>query len=609
MAFKSKLDAWLSTVIEAGWLAALVIAPLFFNVFSSRVFEPDKISLIRTIALIMTIAWLTKFANSGDLWLPAYAALPGEGKLEDAEAQSPSWFSRLLHTPLLLPILLLIVAYLISTAFSVARFVSWWGSYQRLQGTYTFLSYVTISLITMGHLRQPIQVRRLQHAVILTSLPIAIYGIVQHYGIDPLPWGGDVQTRIAANAGNAIFLAAYLIMAFFFTLERVYSSFAHLLGYKPESGDDEQEMSTALAGGAYLFVLMVQALAIFWTQSRGPWLGWMLGLYLFVLLLFTALRPKRHRTWTAIWVSIGVAGAVLLVAANTLPMFSGLRYVPHVGRLTTLLESDSGTGRVRVLIWQGAEEMVRPHEPLIYPDGSLDSINAVRPLVGYGPEAMWIAYNPFYPPELAQLEARNASPDRAHNETWDALVITGLLGFLAYLTLFIAIFYWALRWLGLLVNKRDSILFGGLLLACSLAFVLVFYWYDWELALLWRGAARRHDAWAGRLRHARRIPPPSFEHRARRLARQLLIITLVATIAAHFTEIHFGIAIAATRTYFWVYTALLLVLGMHWAAPEAFAIAEAASASAMRSLFPRPPTTTKESAAANGRLALPPNAA
>ena len=69
-AFKSKLDAWLSTVIEAGWLAALVIAPLFFNVFSSRVFEPDKISLIRTIALIMTIAWLTKFANSGDLWLP-----------------------------------------------------------------------------------------------------------------------------------------------------------------------------------------------------------------------------------------------------------------------------------------------------------------------------------------------------------------------------------------------------------------------------------------------------------------------------------------------------------------------------------------------------------
>jgi hypothetical protein len=41
---KTKLDHWCEAVIEAGWLAALVVAPMFFNVFSSRVFEPDKIS-------------------------------------------------------------------------------------------------------------------------------------------------------------------------------------------------------------------------------------------------------------------------------------------------------------------------------------------------------------------------------------------------------------------------------------------------------------------------------------------------------------------------------------------------------------------------------------
>ena len=32
MAYKSKLDSWLSAALEAGWLAALVVA-LFFNVF------------------------------------------------------------------------------------------------------------------------------------------------------------------------------------------------------------------------------------------------------------------------------------------------------------------------------------------------------------------------------------------------------------------------------------------------------------------------------------------------------------------------------------------------------------------------------------------------
>ena len=51
-----------------------------------------------------------------------------------------------------------------------------------------------------------------------------------------------------------------------------------------KSRKTSQDMPAALAGGAYLFILMVQLLAIFWTQSRGPWLGLFLGVYIFVLL-------------------------------------------------------------------------------------------------------------------------------------------------------------------------------------------------------------------------------------------------------------------------------------------------------------------------------------
>ena len=474
--------------------------------------------------------------------------------------------------PLLVPILLLVAAYLISTFFGVARFVSWWGSYQRLQGTYTFLSYIVIALLTIAHLRRPDQIRRLQHTIVVTSLPIAIYGVIQHLQVDPLPWGGDTTTRVAGNAGNAIFLAAYLIMAFFFTLERVYSSFAYLLGYKPPSHAESQDIPTALAGGAYLFVLMVQVLSIFWTQSRGPWLGLLFGIYLFVLLLFTALRPKRHRLWTSLWIGMGIAGALLLVLMNTSSLFSGLRTVPYVGRLTTLLESDTGTGQVRVLIWEGASEMVRPHAALTFPDGSKDAVNALRPLVGYGPEAMWVAFNPFYPPGLAQVEARNASPDRSHNETWDSLVITGVIGFVAYLTVFISIFYFALRWLGLLVNRRDSMIFAALLLLSSAAMVVVFYFYDngWRFF----GVALPAGLILGLGIY---VTLSAFLHadlgwERSDLPRQLLIITILATITAHFIEIHFGIAIAATRIYFWVLTALLVVVGMRWAVPTAYTI-------------------------------------
>ena len=122
---RSKFDYWCEGVIEAGWLAVLILAPMFFNVFSSRVFEPDKGSLVRSVALVMIAAWLSKIANGGPLWLPAYTPTANN------ESEESIW-QQARKMPFFIPVALLIFAYLISTALSVAPFVSWFGSYQRL---------------------------------------------------------------------------------------------------------------------------------------------------------------------------------------------------------------------------------------------------------------------------------------------------------------------------------------------------------------------------------------------------------------------------------------------------------------------------------------------
>ena len=122
---------------------------------------------------------------------------------------------------------------------------------------------------------------------------------------------------------------------------------------------------------------------------------------------------------------------------------------------------------MRKYIWQGAAELVKPHAPLEYPDGHADSYNFLRPLIGYGPESMYVAYNPFYVPELAIVERRNASPDRSHNETWDALVITGVLGILIYLALFTLVFYYGLKWIGLIGGARQRNAFLALWLGAG----------------------------------------------------------------------------------------------------------------------------------------------
>jgi tetratricopeptide (TPR) repeat protein/O-antigen ligase len=609
---QTKLSVYCEKIIEAGWLAAVIVTPLFFNVYSSRVFEPDKLTTLRSIALIMTLAWLVKLLDTG-VWnvSPTPDRNPagrrgnpsnphsatGTAKTT-AVARQPtaavSWaaslsnlWGRIRQVPLVLPTLLLVAVYLLATVTSVAPRQSLWGSYQRLQGTYTTLAYIVIFFLILSTLRTREQLDRLITTVLLTSLPISLYGIVQHFGQDPLPWVGDVISRVASTMGNSIFVAAYLILAVLLTVGR-------LIEANTAAGSGETPGTKAVLGvglglylglelvawvisptagtlaaattiitwlvvavllhkpvipflqvSAYSVLLSAQIMCIFFTQSRGPWLGLLAGLFFFGLLwaLTQRMRP----------VAIGLIGLAALIGGLLVVLnlpnspLAFARQMPYIGRLGRVFETEGKTtGRVRVLIWDGAVKLI--------------TADPVRTLIGYGPETMHVAYNPYYPPELGQVEARNASPDRSHNETFDALVITGVVGFVVYLFLFTSLFYFGLKWMGLIRNARQRNAFIALWLgggaAVSLGFLLIegswkffgvglpagmilgLFGYLVGFAVLVRTEADEE------------LPPL-----------RLILVALLSAIVAHFVEIHFGIAIASTRTHFWVYAALLVLAG------------------------------------------------
>ena len=549
MRVKTRLGAFCGKLMEAGWLAALVIVPLFFDVYSSRVFEPDKITALRSIAVVMVGAWLIQVIEQG----------LGSGKGRDTitSALQTMW-RRIVETPLVLPTLVLVVVYLVATVLSVVPRVSLLGSYQRLQGTYSTLAYIVIFFLMLHGLRTREQVERLITTVVLTSVPIALYGIIQHYGLDPLPWGGDVRTRVAGSMGNAIFIAAYLIMSLPLALYRTVESFTVILT------SEKGRFVDILLGASYIFIVAIQAICIFFTQSRGPWLGLIGGLFFFFL-VFAVVRRWRWLVWSSVLVMLAVAAFLVVFNLPNTPLES-LKTVPYIGRLGQALDQDQGTSKVRLFIWEGAIDMILPHPPLQRPDGAQDRMNLLRSVIGYGPESMYVAYNRFYPPDLAHYEARNASPDRSHNETFDSLVITGALGFVVYMSLFASVFYYGFRWLGVIASAAQRNFFigcwvaGGALGAVSMvlwqgpeffgvglpagiASGLGVYLVVWGLFLSPRLDSRETTA-------SRELNPYS-----------LLIVALVAATLAHFVEIHFGIAIAATRTYFWVYAGLMVVVG------------------------------------------------
>ena len=542
---RTRLAAFCDRVIEAGWLAGVVIVPLFFNVYSSRVFEPDKISTLRSIALITIAAWAIKWIED------SRPVEQGEG---NATGRAP-WWRRLVDVPLALPTLAMVAVYLLSTIFSIVPRVSLLGSYQRLQGTFSMFSYIVLFAMMAQGIRSKEQVERFVTTVVIVSLPIALYGILQHYGRDPLPWGGDVRTRVAGNMGNAIFIAAYLIMAVPLTLYRVVESFSTILSA------EESRFVDIVLGASYIFILAVQLICIFFTQSRGPWLGLIGGLFFFFLVL-AVVRRWRWLVWGTVLTTLGVAAFLIVFNLPNSPL-EPLRKVRYVGRLGRVFETERGTGKVRLLIWQGAIELILPHPPLEKPDGSKDWMNWARPLIGYGPESMYVAYNRFYPPDLAHYEKRNASPDRSHNETFDALVITGLIGFLAYMWLFMAVIYFGFKWLGVIADTWQRNLFIGMWIAGGVIGAVVMAWWQGREfvgvglpAGIAAGIGLYLVIWGLFLSHSKVGADAQVSN-----PYALLVVALVAAIIAHFVEIHFGIAIGATRTYFWTYVGLMLVVG------------------------------------------------
>jgi tetratricopeptide (TPR) repeat protein/O-antigen ligase len=522
----NKLDRLCDRVIEAGWLLALIVAPLLFNPFSHNVFELGKIAAVRSIALVMLLAWMVKGVERGGMNPTAKTWKPSKDGWK-LHAAFPKLWRSVTANPLPFLALLFLAAHGLATITSIAPRISLWGSYQRLEGLYTTGAYLVIFFSVLALLRTREQIDRLITTVLLVSLPVSLYGILQHFGADPLQWGSDVSARVTSTLGNPIFLAAFLIMAVPLTLCRLLDAW--------------QKSPSALRPLPSALLLLIQLACILFTQSRGPWLGLMAGLLFFVLLVMIV---QGRRKWTAVIAGAGVAMvlAVGLISIPNSPLQSPSG-VPYFGRMSQVSE---GSGRVRLLIWQGAAQLITA-EPK-------------RTLIGYGPETMFIAFPPYYDPELRRLEGQMTFPDRSHNETFDALVTTGVAGCAIYLLLFTGLIYYGMKFLDLIRSSKQRNLFFGLCFTGGMGAMLLCYAVDHSWRFL--GIALPLGMLAGMFAYLvgyglKGLIAENTQHEAD-VRLRLLGIGLISAMVAHFVEIQFGIAVAATRVSFWAYAGLLM---------------------------------------------------
>ena len=527
-------------VLEAGWLLALLVVPAFFDIYSSQPFEPDKAMVVRVLGLVMAAAGLVRELEAWRRWRRPRAL------------------------PLAVPVALYVGAAALSTALSVAPRLSLWGSEARGEGLATLAAYVVVFAAVAARLRRPAQLDRVIDVIVAGSVPVTLYGLQQAAGLDLLDWKRTYQEwRVSTTLGNPIFAGSYLILILPLTLAAIAEWSRRP---KAPGGPWGRRLRLAL----YVSAAVLQVWVLVLTGSRGPWLGGGAGLVAFALLVAAIGRRRRV---AAAALALGVA-AVAFVALLNVPggPLQRLRDTRLLGRLGHILDAQGVRNPgdlARVRVWEGALALARPRPPLPLAEGE-DRRGALRPLVGYGPETLQIAFGAIYDAEFARLERRNPDlsdagvstyytrvPDRSHNELLDSLVAGGLLGALAHLVLAGGIQVMGLRALGLLGSRREKRQLAALALAGGAAgAVAVGRALSWGFVAvgLPLGLVAGWTVYvAGCAFRPRETRPesPSF-----------LEVALVAALLGHFVDIHFGPLVVTGRLYFWALAGLLVAASL-----------------------------------------------
>ncbi len=407
---------WTNRVIRWGFYLIFILVPLILTPWNFELFEYNKMMLTYALTVIILGAWAVKII--------------AEKKLSVA------------RTPLDIPILLFGMSQLVATIFSMDPHVSWFGYYSRFNGgMFSVLSYITLyyafvtnftiiwPAVAAAATRPAIAFRltRLVKVILTTASVVAIYGVLEHFGIDKDLWVQDVQSRVFSTLGQPNWLAAYIIALIPLTWALGFESIFF-----------------------YSFSILFLVVLLF-TRSRSGYLGlvaadvvfW--GMLLWSLKSLKEFKKKYLKPFAFIHIAIFLIvfiNGTYIEQVDRWVTFGGWRDrfthkqaaapKPQVTSSGTALESGgTESGTIRKYVWQGAINAWR---------GSTKNI-----IIGTGTETYAFAFYQFRPVGHNMTSEWDFLYNKAHNEFLNYLATTGLFGLGSYILLIGSFILWFIR--------------------------------------------------------------------------------------------------------------------------------------------------------------------
>lgn len=378
---------WRVDIGETGGLVLALVLPLWFNPWQQPPFEPAKVLLFQGVVVLMATAALTERLMVATCRPSNRTAgirlLPRRSEVGRATA---------------LWALLFAGAHLVATALSPEPWLSLWGPAHNPHGAFTTVCGVAFFLLLTDALRRGGRLDRLVTAMLLGSVPVAVYGLVQYFGQDPLPWITDAVSPVLSTMGRSNFLGAYLAMVVPFTLLRL---------------ADRDDLVNRLRYGV---ILALQVACIWLTLARAAWLALIAGCVCFLGLL----AWRRHSRSLAL-----LAVAVLVVGLGWYGVMDTVSLPRPEHRLgvaepnpaaVPFADLRAASVDARLVIWRTTLALI-----------------GRRWLTGYGPERFATVFADHYPAELARYQGRQTLVDDPHNLFLDQLMAAGAPALVAFL--------------------------------------------------------------------------------------------------------------------------------------------------------------------------------
>ncbi|MCK9361110.1 O-antigen ligase family protein [Patescibacteria group bacterium] len=296
---------------------------------------------------------------------------------------------------LYLAILAYFGALTLSVIFAIDPLRAWWGNQERMNGLFTLLHFLAWLTMAVGTLKTWDQWKKLLNYQVALSCIMAIVAIMQKFNPNLLMF--PAGPRVGGLLDNPIYMASYQIFNFFFLA---------LLFWRNKS--------TAWRIG-YAVIAVFDIIAFVLAQSRGALVG--LGVGIVAFAFYVGLFHPSKKTKAAVFGGL----LALMLAYGGLFAMRDLPIIKNspLERLTNF----QTTVTTRIIAWEIAWQ------------GFLE-----RPITGWGLDNFHIVFNNHFNPESLRYGAYETWFDRAHNTVMDVLSMTGIIGFITFFAIYVAIF-------------------------------------------------------------------------------------------------------------------------------------------------------------------------